>query len=249
MFHWKWRKKLIPGVKSRKHLMIYLLDAATRTPSALGLSCQRHQPSNLCSHGGTIWAGHCQVARLVKYGILIVWLFEFFSCREVFGLWGLAGGATDDWYITQVIQNSKWLLSNRIKPINTQGKVFVNSIVNFSQGLPYSYTFELPEFDAAGKPHGFLLPASNIIRVFGVFGLFGIFLFPQVGRQLMTGFSTLASKLPKAWALKLGWPICPNLSCYQAILCVIQDPRNRKIDIWPLRVLKYQNTVWLSRCL
>ena len=60
------------------------------------------------------------------------------------------------------------------------------------------YTFELPEFDAAGKPHGFLLPASSIIRVFGLFGLFGIFLFPQVGRQLMTGFSTLASKLPKA---------------------------------------------------
>ena len=113
MFHWKWRKKLIPGVKSRKHLMIYLLDAATRTPSALGLSCQRHQPSHLCSHWGTIWAGHCQVARLVKYGILIVWLFEFFSCREVFGLWGLAGGATDDWYITQVIQNSKRLLSNK----------------------------------------------------------------------------------------------------------------------------------------
>ena len=96
-------------VKSGKHLMIYLLDAATRTPSALGLSCQRHQPSHLCSHWGTIWAGHCQVARLVKYGILIGWWFEIFSCREVFGLWGLAGGATDDWYITQVIQNSKRL--------------------------------------------------------------------------------------------------------------------------------------------
>jgi len=77
--------------------------------------------------------------------------YEPGTAREVFGLWGLAGGATDDWYITQ--------------------------------GLPYSYTFELPEFDAAGKPHGFLLPASSIIRV---------------GRQLMTGFSTLASKLPKA---------------------------------------------------
>ena len=24
------------------------------------------------------------------------------TAREVFGLWGLAGGATDDWYITQV---------------------------------------------------------------------------------------------------------------------------------------------------
>jgi len=76
--------------------------------------------------------------------------YEPGTAREVFGLWGLAGGATDDWYITQ--------------------------------GLPYSYTFELPEFDASGKPHGFLLPASSIVRV---------------GRQLMTGLSTLASKLPK----------------------------------------------------
>jgi len=77
--------------------------------------------------------------------------YEPGTAREVFGLWGLAGGATDDWYITQ--------------------------------GLPYSYTFELPEFDASGKPHGFLLPASSIVRV---------------GRQLMTGLSTMASKLPKA---------------------------------------------------
>ena len=28
--------------------------------------------------------------------------YEPGTAREVFGLWGLAGGATDDWYITQV---------------------------------------------------------------------------------------------------------------------------------------------------
>jgi len=55
------------------------------------------------------------------------------TAKEVFGTWGLAGGATDDWYITQ--------------------------------GIPYSYTFELPEYDEAGRPHGFILPASNIVRV------------------------------------------------------------------------------------
>ncbi len=52
--------------------------------------------------------------------------------HQVFGSWGLAGGATDDWYITQ--------------------------------SVPYSYTIELPEKDAHGD-HGFLLPASNIIKV------------------------------------------------------------------------------------
>jgi len=74
-------------------------------------------------------------------------MYEPGTAREVFGLWGLAGGATDDWYITQ--------------------------------GVPYSYTFELPEKDESGD-HGFLLPASNIIRV---------------GKQLMVGFSTMAAKL------------------------------------------------------
>ena len=28
------------------------------------------------------------------------------TAKEVFGLWGLAGGATDDWYITQDIEYS-----------------------------------------------------------------------------------------------------------------------------------------------
>ena len=58
--------------------------------------------------------------------------YEPGTAREVFGLWGLAGGATDDWYITQ--------------------------------NIDYSYTFELPEHDKDGD-HGFLLPASNIVKV------------------------------------------------------------------------------------
>jgi len=73
--------------------------------------------------------------------------YEPGTAREVFGLWGLAGGATDDWYITQ--------------------------------GIEYSYTFELPERDGDGD-HGFLLPAKNIIKV---------------GRQMLQGFTTMAEKL------------------------------------------------------
>jgi len=74
--------------------------------------------------------------------------YEPGTAREVFGLWGLAGGATDDWYITQ--------------------------------GVDYSYTFELPGRDADGEHHGFLLPAKNIIKV---------------GKQLLLGFTTMAAKL------------------------------------------------------
>ena len=36
--------------------------------------------------------------------------YEPGTAREVFGLWGLAGGATDDWYITQV---PKFVLHSR----------------------------------------------------------------------------------------------------------------------------------------
>ena len=32
--------------------------------------------------------------------------YEPGTAREVFGLWGLAGGATDDWYITQVARST-----------------------------------------------------------------------------------------------------------------------------------------------
>ena len=65
----------------------------------------------------------------------------------MFGSWGLAGGATDDYYI--------------------------------SLGIPYSFTFELPERDDSGG-HGFLLPPSNIVRV---------------GKQLMIGVNTIADYL------------------------------------------------------
>ena len=34
-----------------------------------------------------------------------------------------------------------------------------------TQNIDYSYTFELPEHDEDGA-HGFLLPASNIVKVF-----------------------------------------------------------------------------------
>ena len=40
--------------------------------------------------------------------------YEPGTAREVFGLWGLAGGATDDWYITQVSITS--ILSNMLSP-------------------------------------------------------------------------------------------------------------------------------------
>ena len=36
-----------------------------------------------------------------------------------------------------------------------------------TQNIDYSYTFELPEHDKDGA-HGFLLPASNIVKVLGV---------------------------------------------------------------------------------
>ena len=89
--------------------------------------------------------------------------YEPGTAREVFGLWGLAGGATDDWYITQVSITS--LIVNHV--ITHCAEASILSYNSFSrQGLPYSYTFELPEFDASGKPHGFLLPASSIVRVF-----------------------------------------------------------------------------------
>jgi len=65
---------------------------------------------------------------------------------EVFGSWGLAGGATDDYYI--------------------------------SRGIPYSFTFELPERDENGG-HEFLLPPENIVRV---------------GKQLMVGLNTIAKQ-------------------------------------------------------
>lgn len=41
--------------------------------------------------------------------------------------------------------------------------------------------------------------------------------FPQVGRQLMTGLSTMASKLPKAWSQTTSW----NISCYWYIWYVL----------------------------
>lgn len=74
-------------------------------------------------------------------------LYQPGTAKEVFGAWGIAGGATDDWYITQ--------------------------------NIDYSYTFELPEHDEDGA-HGFLLPASNIVKV---------------GKQLVTAFVTMARKL------------------------------------------------------
>jgi len=73
--------------------------------------------------------------------------YEPGTAREVFGDWGLAGGATDDWYITQ--------------------------------NIDYSFTFELPEHDQDGD-HGFLLPASNIVKV---------------GKQLQEAFVTMAKKM------------------------------------------------------
>ena len=70
------------------------------------------------------------------YEVLTMLLCSHQSFRccvfKVFGRWGFAGGATDDWYI--------------------------------SLGIPYSFTFELPERDADGW-HGFLLPPENIKRV------------------------------------------------------------------------------------
>ena len=86
--------------------------------------------------------------------------YEPGTAREVFGLWGLAGGATDDWYITQVTPILCLLCRSMIL------RVLLLKTDLLRQGLPYSYTFELPEFDASGKPHGFLLPASSIVRVF-----------------------------------------------------------------------------------
>ncbi|XP_023320641.1 carboxypeptidase B [Eurytemora carolleeae] len=72
------------------------------------------------------------------------------TAKEVFGSWGVAGGATDDYYITK--------------------------------GIPYSFTFELPQTDSAGN-HGFLLPPSNI---------------KKVGNQLFLGFMTLAGQVLKS---------------------------------------------------
>jgi len=74
-------------------------------------------------------------------------VYEAGTAVEVFGSWGLAGGATDDYYI--------------------------------SRGIPYSFTFELPERDENGH-HEFLLPPENIVRV---------------GKQLMVGLNTIAKQL------------------------------------------------------
>ena len=47
------------------------------------------------------------------------------------------------------------------------------------QGIPYSFTLELPERDEAGD-HGFLLPARNIVRV---------------GRHLLEAFTVMGRTL------------------------------------------------------
>ena len=125
--------------------------------------------------------------------------YEPGTAREVFGLWGLAGGATDDWYITQV--SITFFVNHIITHCAEASILSCNSLSR--QGLPYSYTFELPEFDASGKPHGFLLPASSIVRVFSpqlIFTLqYKISIF-----WLQVLLQTIAARLGDSWWLDLA---------------------------------------------
>ena len=78
-------------------------------------------------------------------------LYQPGTAKEVFGAWGIAGGATDDWS----------LYNNTTDNHSYNVRLILRYI---TQNIDYSYTFELPEHDDDGA-HGFLLPASNIVKV------------------------------------------------------------------------------------